>query len=133
MTRINVISPEELSDQWFIAEYHELPRVIKGEFNLKDAPDIYCLGKGHVKWAKKHSFWVLARYFKICDEMEHRGFTVDYKPKDLIKLWNKKGFWYNTTLTDMYINVERLIEKYKLKPNYYKWTNREKPQWLLEL
>lgn len=132
MTRINVISPEELSDQWLIAEYRELPRVIKGEFNLKDAPDIYRLGRGHVKWAKKHAFWVMSRYFKICDEMEYRGFMVNYKPIDLIKVWDKIGFWYDVTLSDMCINVKRLIEKYKSKPNYYKWTKRDKPQWLFE-
>lgn len=28
MTRINVVSPSELSDAWLLAEYRELPRVI---------------------------------------------------------------------------------------------------------
>lgn len=32
MTRINVVPVEELSDAWLIAEYRELPRVLKGNF-----------------------------------------------------------------------------------------------------
>lgn len=130
MTRINVVPVEELSDQWLLAEYRELPRVIKGEFNISDAPDRYCLGKGHVKWAKKHSYWIISRYFELCDELEYRGFAVNNKPVELLKLWNGKGDWYYADIDSLYINVKRLIEKYKLKPNYYKWTKREKPQWL---
>ena len=130
MTRINVVPVEELSDQWLLAEYRELPRVIEGEFNISDAPDRYCLGKGHVKWAKKHSYWIISRYFELCDELEYRGFAVNNKPVELLKLWNGKGDWYYADIDSLYINVKRLIEKYKLKPNYYKWTKREKPQWL---
>ena len=49
MTRINLVKVEELSDQHLIAEYRELPRCLKQKVNLKDAPDRYTLGKGHVK------------------------------------------------------------------------------------
>jgi hypothetical protein len=31
---------------------------------------------------------------------------------------------------DIEINRQRLIEKYKLKPAWYKWTKRNKPKWL---
>ena len=44
MTRINVVPVEELSDAWLIAEYRELPRVLNGNFSIKDAPNRSKLG-----------------------------------------------------------------------------------------
>lgn len=130
MTRINVITAAELSDQWLLAEYRELPRVIKQYINTSDAPERYKLGKGHVKWAKKHAYWVMNRYYEICDEMQYRGFKVNNPASELYKLWNGKGENYNVTLMDTVANVKRLKAKYNLKPEWYKWTGRVKPAWL---
>lgn len=134
MTRINVISPKELSDQWLLAEYRELPRIIlQQRIYIGDAPEKYCLGKGHVKWAVLHANYCLWRYYNICEEMKFRGFTVNYPYEDLdkcaddIRLYTKM---YIPDENDMQINKQRLIEKYKLKPTWYKWTNRKKPEWL---
>lgn len=44
MTRINVVPTNELSDAWLIAEYRELPLVLKGNFSIKDAPNRHKLG-----------------------------------------------------------------------------------------
>lgn len=60
MTRINVIPTYELSDQWFLAEYRELPRCIKQNINIKNAPINYCLGKRHMKWVRCHIMFLLA-------------------------------------------------------------------------
>ena len=136
MTRINVISVKELSDQWLLAEYRELPRVIKQDINIKDAPISYCLGKGHMKWARCHIAFLLIRYKDICDEMIYRGFKINYPYRDLID-WTYKFVDhslicnYIPTTLDLTINYTRLIEKYKQKPNFYKWTKREKPFYLL--
>lgn len=136
MTRINVIPVEELSDQWLLAEYRELPRVVKGKFNLKDAPDRYCLGKGHVKWAKYHSRWLLRRYLEVTWELvDYRGYKVNYPFCKMYELWESKNNrdndrWYKVKQEDITLNRNRLIEKYKMKPEFYKWTNREKPNWL---
>ena len=43
MTRINVIDVKYLSDQWLLAEYRELPRVILQEHIYIDAPEKYKL------------------------------------------------------------------------------------------
>lgn len=132
MTRINVVPVQELADEQLKAEYRELPRVIKGDFNLKDAPDFYCLGKGHVKWAKKHSWWILCRYEELCDEMKYRGFQVNYPYENLLnKYYNTIGFGYVVTEDDIKLSRKRLVEKYQLKPSFYHWTNREKPQWFM--
>lgn len=136
MTRINVVAAEELSDQWLLAEYRELPRVIKGTFNLSNAPEKYCLGKGHVKFCKAHSYWVMKRYYQLCKEMEYRGFKMNYSYLQLATIQTHNdpvgalALDYRPTDNDIKLNRERLIEKYRDKPDFYKWTGREKPEWL---
>lgn len=135
MTRINVVPVQELSDQWLLAEYHELPRVIKQDINTSDAPDNYILGKGHMKWAKKHSVFTLWRYHSLCKEMLYRGFKINYPLAELVTYYVDNGLIendndYNVTDENIHINQQRLIEKYNLKPNYYRWTKRDKPEWL---
>lgn len=135
MTRINVVPVRELSDQWLLAEYHELPRCIKQEINTTDAPEQYCLGKGHMKWAKKHSVWLMNRYHGLCNEIEYRGFNINYPFYKLLEVYFKTVLLendndYSIKDKDIHINQQRLIEKYNLKPNYYKWTKRDKPKWL---
>lgn len=136
MTRINVVDPTELSDQWLLAEYRELPRIIKAEsISTKDASNNYVLGKGHVKWAIKHARYCLIRYNFICKEMEYRGFKINYPFEDLYNLAIEKqptiySKSYSPTMEDINLNHRRLIEKYKMKPSFYKWTNRKKPEYL---
>lgn len=133
MTRINVVPVKELADQWLLAEYRELPRVIKGNFDITNAPEVYCLGKGHVKWAKKYAFWLLYRYDSILKELVHRGFNYNYSFYELVVAYGgdpNPVLDYHVTDMDIELNRERLIEKYKMKPNFYKWTNRTKPEWL---
>lgn len=132
MTRINLVSPQELSDQHLIAEYHELPRVLKQDINTADAPKRYCLGKGHVKWAKSRSLFLQVRYSRIIMEMLHRGFRVNYSWEDLVDGYPVKlsdDWYYIATEEDVALSKARLIEKYKLKPDFYKWTKRDKPNY----
>ena len=128
MTRVNVVRVEELSDQHLLAEYRELPRIIKQHFDIESAPIKYCLGKGHIKWAKLHSAYIILRHNLICREMKFRGFTVNYPTKDLMDIWDG-GHMYFPSINDIKLNQQRLIEKYKSKPKWYKWTNREKPKY----
>lgn len=132
MTRINLIPVEELSDQHLLAEYKELPRCIKQDINIKDSPTNYCLGKGHMKWARNHLTFLLERYKIICSEMVYRGFTVNYSYEDLRKyaydncsrcLFNG----YIPTHSDIILSRNRIIEKLNMKPQWYRWTKRVKP------
>lgn len=135
MTRINLIPVHELSDQHLIREYNELPRCIKQKINTKDAPERYTLGKGHMKWAKNHSAFLTDRYEDLCDEMKFRGFKVNYPFIELLKV-----FVNNTTIedarsyrvdeVDILKSRNRIIEKYLLKPDWYRWTKRSKPSYL---
>ena len=117
MTRINVISVKELSDQWLLAEYRELPRIIlQQHIYIGDAPEKYCLGKGHVKWAVLHTNYCLWRHYKIYEEMKFRGFKVNYNYEDLdkyaddnqIRLYSKT---YTPDENDIEINKKRLMLK----------------------
>lgn len=134
MIRINVIPVYELSIPHLIAEYREICRVILQTYNMKNAPDKYCLGEGHVKWARKHSLFVIKRYKELCDEMTYRGFTVNYPYVNLLKVYNEKVEEENKndyfpTADDILLNRARIIEKLKAKPNAYTWGNREEPEY----
>jgi len=128
LTRVNVIPVSELSDQHLIAEYHELPRVLKQDINVADAPEQYCLGKGHMKWAKRYSLYTRARYGALCREMCYRGFAVNYYTDNFDTSLHKH--WYDPTPKDIELNRQRIREKYQMKPNWYRWTKRTKPDWL---
>lgn len=136
MTRINVIPVEELSDQHLIAEYRELPRIIKQEhIYVGDAPNKYVLGKGHIKWAIKHGNFCMYRYYLLCEEMKYRGFKVNYSYEDLDKLATDnqirlytQNYW--PTDDDIELSRNRIKEKLAMKPQWYKWTNRQKPYYV---
>ena len=135
MTRINLVPVEELSDQHLIREYNELPRCIKQDINTMDAPEKYTLGKGHMKWAKKHSAFLIDRYKELCEEMKFRGFTTNYPYENLYAQYyfntlvcNDK--YYEPYFEDILVSRNRIIEKYLLKPTWYRWTKRNKPYYL---
>lgn len=127
MTRINVIPVCELSDQHLIAEYRELPRVLKQTINVKDAPKEYCLGKGHVKWAKCHELFLVKRQMDIIREMRFRNFHISYG--QLFDLSHFDGD-YMPTIDAIKVNRDRIKEKIGKKPDWYKWTKRNKPEWV---
>lgn len=139
MTRFNLIPVTELSDQHLIAEYREIPRIIKQEhIYIGDAPDRYVLGKGHVKWAVKHGNFCLTRYYYICEEMKYRGFKVNYPYEDLAKIAeDNQVTWYtenyHPTEEEIELSRNRIIEKINQKPNWYKWTKRNKPKYINEV
>lgn len=133
MTRENLISVSELSDQHLLAEYKEICRAILQDINIKDAPTIYCLGTGHVKWAAKYGLFTIQRYRKIIHELHYRGFKTNYKASELLKFArenNKSLLNYIPTENDILISKKRIIEKIMQKPNWYKWTNRDIPNYL---
>lgn len=133
MTRVNLVPVWELSDQHLIAEYHELPRALKQNINTDNAPEQYCLGPGHVKWAKKHSLFLHARYLYLCSEMEYRGFQVNYPWQNIVDEYpvrESDDNYYIPRLADIFRSKQRIKEKYNKMPNYYTWTKRSKPRWL---
>lgn len=116
MTRINVIPPRFLPTKYLIAEYHELPRCIKQKMDVGDeGSKPYHLGKGHMKWARAHTEFILYRYVCICAEMKYRGIEVNYpayKLWDYAKIEVPQKDWrrYTPTLDDLFLNLKRIKE-----------------------
>lgn len=130
MTRINLVPVQELSDQWLIAEYRELPRALKGNISIKDAPNHYVFGKGHMKWARKYALFTSKRMKEIVEEMHYRGFKTNFSA-DLSKyITNELKNEYTPSLADLKLSRDRLIFKFNKKPNFYRWTKRNKPEYL---
>ena len=137
MTRINLVDPKELSDQHLIAEYREifmvgsaLQRSMRSsgwETTKRNLPKEFTLNKGHVKFFYNKGEYLHKRYLSLIDEMKKRGinqnsqrkFKTAQWPKELYKDWspNKK---------DLELIRERINEKIKQKPNWYRWSNQSK-------
>jgi deoxyribonuclease (pyrimidine dimer) len=138
MTRINLIPTAELSDQHLVREYNELPRCIKQDLNVSDAPRVYKLGSGHMKWGRLHIKFLLDRYALLCKEMEYRGFKVNYPHNELCKyaeenvgkhLMND----YQPSEKDIEVSRSRIVEKIEKKHHWYRWTNRFEPVYVLAM
>lgn len=127
MTRINVIPVYELADQHLMAEYRELPRVLKQKINIDGASSTYILGKGHVKWAAAHLGFIYNRYYELIQEMKYRGFNTSF---DSIEKPTSDNT-YNVTDADIKTNRERILDRIRSKPTWYRWTKRNKPSWVI--
>ena len=133
MTRINIISVSELTDQHLIAEYREItivPAALNRTLNSKigfqkeKVKKKFTLNSGHVYFFYDKGKYLNNRYKEIIDEMKKRGFSPDPNrkfpkevfPKDLYNDWkpNKE---------DQKIIKKRLKEKIDLKPDWYRKTN----------
>ncbi len=130
MTRINVVPVEELSDAWLLAEYRELPRVLKQPICLIGAPTRYQLGAGHVKWARRHGVFAYKRMELLVQELKYRGFAPIFSAAGLRKFLQPYMEDYTITTTDVSVNRARLLKKYRARPHVHTWTKRTKPGYL---
>ena len=82
MTRINIISPSELTDQHLIAEYREIFMVAgslkrtlisKNGYLQSKVPKEYTLNSGHVYFFYNKGKYLNKRYNLIIKEMKLRG------------------------------------------------------------
>lgn len=99
MTRINSsIKPFELCDAHLLAEHREIKRIpnaIKsGKAVIKNIPDSFRLGSGHVKYYYNKLKYLHERYNLLYLECKDRGFNVqDYNscfedlPENLYNNW----------------------------------------------
>lgn len=88
MTRINLIHPEQLSDQHLLAEYRELPRIftLAHEAALRSEspndprnPRKYVLGPGHVRFFYPRLGFLRRRFQALVDEMLNRGWSPQFQ------------------------------------------------------
>jgi hypothetical protein len=99
MTRINSgINPKQLSQKHLIAEHREIIRIpntiSSGKAVVKDIPDDFRLGGGHVKFFYDKLLYLFNRYRAIYEEGISRGYNLtnfsecwDGVPKELMNDW----------------------------------------------
>ena len=82
---------------------------------------------------------MLNRYYELVNEMKYRGFKPNFTSQSLNdQVYEKKmdlvlnGPSYQLTKKDLEISKQRILERYRMKPNWYRWTKRNKPEWLNE-
>ena len=135
MTRINLVPPEELSDQHLVAEYREifmigssLQRSLRSpnwEKTKKSIPKQFTLNKGHVKFFYDKGKYLSERYDELIKEMKKRDMNPDpsrtFKqeqwPDELYKNWKPKDI-------DLKVVRKRIKTKINLKPDWYKWNGK---------
>jgi deoxyribonuclease (pyrimidine dimer) len=140
MTRINLLLPEELSDQHLIAEFRELPRIVNAVVNGKavytNIPEIYTLGKGHVKFFYNKILFLAERYAQIYAEMKYRGFKINdiYSPNQIFqRIKTCTGYVEHPHIfseEEIDVSRVRIMEKIQKHPDWYKWTKRNRPEYL---
>ncbi len=138
MTRINLVPPSELSDQHLIAEYREifmvgssLQRSLKSPRWVsisQQLPDTFRLNSGHVKFFYNKGLYLHRRYLMISKEMRYRNMKPDNKRLFKTEQWPDELYndW-SASIADMEIVRERIKQKISQKPNWYRWTKRNRP------
>lgn len=87
MTRVNTIHPKHLTNEWLIAEWREIPRIVNeldrypSRLVLKDIPPTYTLNAGHVKFFRNKLLFIQKRHNMIIKELTNRGINFDHSIK----------------------------------------------------
>ena len=136
MTRINLVPPEELSDQHLVAEYREifmvgssLHRSLRSpnwEKTKKSIPKQFTLNKGHVKFFYDKGKYLSERYDELIREMKRRQMSPDplriFKkeqwPDELFNSWKPNDY-------DLKVIRKRITTKINLKPDWDKWNGKK--------
>lgn len=132
MTRINLVDPNELTDQHLIAEYREI-RLLCANFQrsqrsktgirLETIPQQFTLNRGHVRFFYNKGKYLHKRYDILKREMLSRGFNPqNHFPVDI---WTKGSYndW-NPNSADLMIVRERIEERIMSKPQWYRYKGK---------
>ena len=134
MTRINLISPSELTDQHLIAEYREIFMVgaslnrtlnSKAGYREEKIPKRYTLNTGHVYFFYNKGAYLHRRYHELIDEMKMRGFQPDNSRVFPTSIFKDNGLYKDwiPSIEDYKIIRQRIKEKIAMKPNWYRKTS----------
>ncbi len=116
MTRINVgIHPTELPDKLLIAEHREITRIPNnlrnGKATLKNIPEKFTLGTGHVKFFYNKVKYLYHRYILLYNECVSRGFNITDKSASFIDFPQELFNDYVETEQDRMLLIERIQSK----------------------
>ena len=131
MTRINIVPPNELTDQHLIAEYREITMVpaalkrtllSKGGLRKNKISTHYTLNTGHVYFFYNKGKYLHRRYDELIREMRLRGFTADPKRVFPYEIFMDNGLYEDwiPTIEDYKIIRERIRQKIAMKPEWYR-------------
>lgn len=110
MTRINVVPVEELTDNFILAEYFELPRLFpliekaadrteNQDKTIKALPLTYRLGEGHMRFFYDKLSYLYDRHKQLLKEGTKRGLTLQVDPnvpqRYLDQMLNVSRVWYH--------------------------------------
>lgn len=107
MTRVNVITPNELVNKHLIGEIHEITRVFGlvrkaqerkiNKYNFKEKikqPSAYTMGTGHVYFFYDKLKFITDRYYALCEEAKVRGYKVNPIEKESLTS-GINDWWFN--------------------------------------
>lgn len=142
MTRINLVSPNELCDQHLLAEHRELTRIpntvyrrhVAGILDLTGQTErVYTVrtnrrpegGQGHVKFFYNKMEFLFIRYLSLMRECRDRGFSIqDRWAPEVVQYLTEpsRGLYndYEPTEEAILLNIERIIER---TPANARWTS----------
>lgn len=119
MTRINVVPVDELTDNFILAEYFELPRLFPLigkaiERGDNEVPETYRLGTGHMRFFYDKLTYLFRRFEQLDNEGAKRGLNLkvdpDVDPAFLDPQWYGPEFdnrWNDYTPTPEAIQLNR--------------------------
>lgn len=133
MTRITIIDPSDLTNEWLLANHREIPRVVNELIDhpdrlvLKDIPSQFTLNTGHVKFFRNKLLYIAKLHQACIDECAKRG--INYN-KDIVVDLDKlpehlRMFCCNDwtpTAQDYRLVILRLIERFSLRGKAYHLT-----------
>lgn len=124
MTRINLLDPKELSTKHLVSEYREIMRLPgnlvtslnrKGKkFDLKEIPEVYTLGTGHVKFFFNKMYFLEKRFNSLVQEMLARNYNPTFR--ELVTFSRCDKEFYNDYLPTeeaIILNKQRILERTK--------------------
>ena len=129
MVRINLLKPKQLADQHLIAEYNEILMLfghVKKFPKINEMPSDYCLGKGHITFFKNKLLYLKKRHEELKKEMKKRGYATN-KTIDLSKYSKELRNDWTPKKCDKELIINRITEKLKKKPEYYRYYGEHKP------
>jgi len=128
MVRINLINPHYLTDQHLIAEYDEILMLfghVRKYPLLKNMPQTYVLGVGHITFFKNKLLYLQKRHELIKVEMRKRGFRAS-KKISLAQFERVLCNNWEPSAKDISVIKRRLKQRIMLKPTFYRYYHEHK-------
>lgn len=134
MTRINLVPPQELTDQHLFAEFREIKMIPKSLRRSLEAarkhgrglriPGQYTLNTGHVSFFYDKGLYLQKRYELLKDELRDRGFVFnENSPLDPDGVYEQNELLmgdYTPTPEALEIVRERIALRIADKPWWYR-------------